>query len=213
MGGGSRSHRERGGAHDAVGSSPLTRGTLGRQQKPSATRGLIPAHAGNTIRGGAFIEGCPAHPRSHGEHPILVRGLVRLRGSSPLTRGPFGGGCGGSHPRGLIPAHAGTIPPSKSLAPGAEAHPRSRGDHMRVPISIPTTLGSSPLTRGPSHVPSQPPLAAGLIPAHAGTIRAGNTPLGRYWAHLRSRGDHPEPTRQAREERGSSPLTRGPFSR
>ena len=149
MGGGSRSHRERGGAHDAVGSSPLTRGTLGRQQKPSATRGLIPAHAGNTIRGGAFIEGCPAHPRSRGDHPEPTRQAREERGSSPLTRGPCHPPDHRRNAQWLIPAHAGTICSCRFFCRFTRAHPRSRGDHMRVPISIPTTLGSSPLTRGP----------------------------------------------------------------
>ena len=54
--------------HVLAGSSPLARGTQQqRNQCPTTTR-LIPARAGNTGPSRSCADGCPAHPRSRGEH-------------------------------------------------------------------------------------------------------------------------------------------------
>ena len=69
------------------GSSPLTRGKLRHQAQNVQPTGLIPAHAGKTVREPPSIATARAHPRSRGEN---VHGHVageRQDGSSPLTRG------------------------------------------------------------------------------------------------------------------------------
>ena len=50
------------------GSSPLTRGKLGCQLAEPTAPGLIPAHAGKTLRGHLVVGGRAAHPRSRGEN-------------------------------------------------------------------------------------------------------------------------------------------------
>ena len=73
--------------HNDRGSSPLTRGKLGRDNEVADRLGLIPAHAGKTRKHMRRNITRPAHPRSRGENPR--RDLQRYNdgGSSPLTRG------------------------------------------------------------------------------------------------------------------------------
>ena len=51
-----------------AGSSPLTRGKPRARSRPPGRRGLIPAHAGKTNKGGDGNGTSPAHPRSRGEN-------------------------------------------------------------------------------------------------------------------------------------------------
>ena len=97
-------------AHDGGrldGSSPLTRGKRDLPLSESLAEGLIPAHAGKTLRSGSLIGRTTAHPRSRGENHWMPHPIDPSRGSSPLTRGkhfPFTLDDG---TRRLIPAHAG----------------------------------------------------------------------------------------------------------
>ena len=56
------------------GSSPLARGTLGFHSPRPSAGGLIPARAGNTMRVPAELAQAGAHPRSRGEHWVVVPG-------------------------------------------------------------------------------------------------------------------------------------------
>ena len=91
--------------------------------------GLIPAHAGKTRGEAIALEGTEAHPRSRGENVAPSAGVVRVEGSSPLTRGklfPVIRQTGGA---GLIPAHAGKTLEVEGQQGTAWAHPRSRGEN------------------------------------------------------------------------------------
>ena len=111
------------------GSSPLTRGKLGRRRRSSAAAGLIPAHAGKTLGPSSPPRLRRAHPRSRGENKLVPDFLLQYQGSSPLTRGkPSERGCV-SCLTGLIPAHAGKTEGMVRLGHYAEAHPRSRGEN------------------------------------------------------------------------------------
>ena len=89
------------------GSSPLTRGKRPVVAGSSQPGGLIPAHAGKTVRGETRPCRARAHPRSRGENLSRSLRRSRPRGSSPLTRGKLARrGCR-SLRAGLIPAHAG----------------------------------------------------------------------------------------------------------
>ena len=70
-----------------TGSSPLTRGK--QRIRPAGRRdaGLIPAHAGKTVRPSTEEDPHPAHPRSRGENIQTTVQTVAGWGSSPLTRG------------------------------------------------------------------------------------------------------------------------------
>ena len=70
-----------------AGSSPLTRGKLGDRVVSGPGDGLIPAHAGKTVPNLGDITQVEAHPRSRGENRLSLVALVRMMGSSPLTRG------------------------------------------------------------------------------------------------------------------------------
>ena len=111
------------------GSSPLTRGKPCVARIAGLPRGLIPAHAGKTLRGLSLLAHSWAHPRSRGENSPYPWQPITSWGSSPLTRGkppstPW------TRPRGgLIPAHAGKTQECSLVGLLHRAHPRSRGEN------------------------------------------------------------------------------------
>ena len=150
------------------GSSPLTRGKpLLRVVLGEAAR-LIPAHAGKTRSSPRRRTTAGAHPRSRGENERRRSFLLRLTGSSPLTRGKRVLPGRGSGAPGLIPAHAGKTVVGRGSRAGRGAHPRSRGENSMLKDRLRYKDGSSPLTRGKLLVALAACDAGGLIPAHAG---------------------------------------------
>ena len=139
--------------HDRVnaasgGSSPLTRGKQPGLAWVGLGWGLIPAHAGKTVVRSLGSGSVRAHPRSRGENAVPRVIVVRLDGSSPLTRGKRRSSCCRRGRGGLIPAHAGKTFGGALARCCVRAHPRSRGenhDQDAYPDPLP---GSSPLTRG-----------------------------------------------------------------
>ena len=112
------------------GSSPLTRGKrrVGVVCLPLVW--LIPAHAGKTEVVGLRMRLLRAHPRSRGENALAGETIVRVPGSSPLTRGKHVPGVRGPRVRGLIPAHAGKTSEAEAFCDSSWAHPRSRGENQ-----------------------------------------------------------------------------------
>ena len=173
----------------AKGSSPLTRGKPSLSSARVRAKRLIPAHAGKTTRCTGPRARGSAHPRSRGENERRRSFLLRLTGSSPLTRGKPQVDRADARRPGLIPAHAG-----KTAIVG-------RPDVLM--------RGSSPLTRG-KHPPQLPRFACGgLIPAHAGKTGGHSDVDVALRAHPRSRGENRKPRRIILMIHGSSPLTRG----
>ena len=177
----------------ARGSSPLARGTLPDHSRCAHGVGLIPARAGNTAENSTAKPGNGAHPRSRGEHREGVWHDADGWGSSPLARGTLSSGYphfahvgliparagntrmnSGSAPviAWLIPARAGNTYRVQGVSPPPWAHPRSRGEHVRIGGPDPVGLGSSPLARGTLILRNGQRTGDGLIPA-----RAGNTPI------------------------------------
>ena len=115
-----RAHPRRCGEHDwaeiaAVydrGSSPQVRGALPGRRRASGEVGLIPAGAGSTRPSGGRRRGRTAHPRRCGEHAHGDRPRQQAQGSSPQVRGARRRLGGGDRHGGLIPAGAGSTPPS-----------------------------------------------------------------------------------------------------
>ena len=196
-------------SRDQAGSSPLTRGKRGPGRVRRDRQGLIPAHAGKTRAAGDGGRAPGAHPRSRGENPMRGDDLSVHLGSSPLTRGKRLHGEADPVANGLIPAHAGKTQRwfRRWRSPGA--HPRSRGENAGVGASSTISAGSSPLTRGKHGGGRGLSRAVGLIPAHAGKTAVEPLPLGRGWAHPRSRGENSVIVVSFRCGQGSSPLTRG----
>ena len=91
----------------------------------------------------------------------------------------------------------------------SQAHPRSRGENMRLTAPSDATLGSSPLTRGKRAALGWGRSVRGLIPAHAGKTweTSAASPMDR--AHPRSRGENYQYHLIRYQPSGSSPLTRG----
>ena len=135
--------------------------------------------------------------------------MVRVGGSSPLTRGkPIGIGKRNDS-AGLIPAHAGKTAGRRDRAPAGAAHPRSRGENSVPAGPSHSVSGSSPLTRGKPCGVHIYDLTDGLIPAHAGKTRQDRESYAGSWAHPRSRGENAGNIGSDAGTSGSSPLTRG----
>ena len=132
----------------AYGSSPLTRGKHVATPSWAARPRLIPAHAGKTCPYSRSTYCLTAHPRSRGENFASGALAVCRWGSSPLTRGKRRCPHGERAVRGLIPAHAGKTYRRWTAVSSPTAHPRSRGENVRLRPMCLWTTGSSPLTRG-----------------------------------------------------------------
>ena len=94
-------------------------------------------------------------------------------------------------------------------APGARAHPHSRGENYERKTGQPITSGSSPLTRGKPSAARVRMTSMGLIPTHAGKTVALRYRTNRPPAHPHSRGENAPPFPPLLRDGGSSPLTRG----
>ena len=194
---------------DMAGSSPLTRGRHSPLAGYSASRRLIPAHAGKTTNSHLPMSSPAAHPRSRGENPASPSPSTPVKGSSPLTRGKRNQELIKATGAGLIPAHAGKTGLARRRPARARAHPRSRGENHRGHFAPPPGAGSSPLTRGKRETGRSDVSLIRLIPAHAGkTLRSARL-SSPGWAHPRSRGENSMVTVTRAGSRGSSPLTRG----
>ena len=150
------------------GSSPLTRGKRDCLAVGLRNRGLIPAHAGKTVKVSVVAETKKAHPRSRGENWEPMRAARVCTGSSPLTRGKRGRAAGWWVSSGLIPAHAGKTSTYSHTRAHPRAHPRSRGENKVIGQGYSGAWGSSPLTRGKQVRKISSLTTCGLIPAHAG---------------------------------------------
>ncbi len=156
------------GAGEMSGSSPLTRGKRPGLGGVLRRSGLIPAHAGKTMRPAATRLTPRAHPRSRGENGLQHAQVTLQEGSSPLTRGKRSA--------------------QFSYSFGWVAHPRSRGENQDLEVVLVHGEGSSPLTRGKLSGSRATAVQRGLIPAHAGktsstaramSYRRGSSPLTR----------------------------------
>ena len=117
---------------------------------------------------------------------VLVGGV----GSSPQARGALTSWEVMPPPTGLIPASAGSTPPSWLSGMLTGAHPRKRGEHLQPALNKAHKTGSSPQARGALLVPGLLFGVQGLIPASAGSTRTKVTMVEPGRAHPRKRGEH-----------------------
>ena len=150
------------------GSSPLTRGKRHHGVDRGLDEGIIPAHAGKTLRGILKHGTRTDHPRSRGENASAPSSIRGRAGSSPLTRGKPEAEMAVLEGDRIIPAHAGKTTFDASRCSRIRDHPRSRGENYRRCPLINRQAGSSPLTRGKLSRPTPTVRAHGIIPAHAG---------------------------------------------
>ena len=155
--------------HCRSGSSPHTRGARYLPRGSARVAGIIPAYAGSTLYEKRVLDPVADHPRIRGEHSRRVSAKNSAIGSSPHTRGALDEGGVGAGEGRIIPAYAGSTSPSPTTPGSPQDHPRIRGEHKNVHISVNTFEGSSPHTRGA--LPSRElfSLAVRIIPAYAGS--------------------------------------------
>ena len=88
------------------------------------------------------------HPRIRGEHTRMAYGRRLSVGSSPHTRGAPDQTPYRRRRNGIIPAYAGSTPPSGPPKQPGRDHPRIRGEHGLSQTERLLATGSSPHTRG-----------------------------------------------------------------
>ena len=110
---------------------------------------------------------------------------------------------------GIIPAYAGSTPPTGRRASRARDHPRVRGEHERTTSISQCLQGSSPRTRGARLALVLGGGYAGIIPAYAGSTTSDGATVGPTEDHPRVRGEHQHSESATFLVRGSSPRTRG----
>ena len=191
------------------GSSPLSRGIHGEEDREGPIRRIIPALAGNTqpIKNDR-IPGWD-HPRSRGEYCLGWGCLAAEKGSSPLSRGiptvtakPNGSG-------GIIPALAGNTLPWRVVSVTRPDHPRSRGEYQRGEFLVREFRGSSPLSRGIPRFCGIYSICGRIIPALAGNTAHRFHSPPHPLDHPRSRGEYLISFPITSFLSGSSPLSRG----
>ena len=110
---------------------------------------------------------------------------------------------------GIIPAYAGSTPPSSLRIRNMRDHPRIRGEHLDRDVSGSHCEGSSPHTRGAPGVLRVAHFSIRIIPAYAGSTEGVLDSAAQGADHPRIRGEHDSMTSSAIRAFGSSPHTRG----
>ena len=191
------------------GSSPHTRGALGRTAGSGFRRRIIPAYAGSTAAGSLCRGRLTDHPRIRGEHAALSASTASFVGSSPHTRGAPEVSRRVRGRERIIPAYAGSTSRWTTLSAPGRDHPRIRGEHGMKGLAAGAIGGSSPHTRGALERGIVRPLMIRIIPAYAGSTPAVACPAPADGDHPRIRGEHEISQYRAFPSVGSSPHTRG----
>ena len=154
------------------------------------TNGIIPACAGSTHYVDYSEFPNRDHPRMCGEHQANHWTRLTLEGSSPHVRGARGEVLSLHGRHGIIPACAGSTIVAVSLRIRARDHPRMCGEHgSRMHLLI-AMMGSSPHVRGAPNGQPNHALAAGIIPACAGSTYSTVNVHVAEWDHPRMCGEH-----------------------
>ena len=155
----------------ASGSSPRMRGAHPALVGLVSRLGIIPAYAGSTPQLPTLKALGEDHPRVCGEHALSMAAIAALRGSSPRMRGAPVDGLWGAETTRIIPAYAGSTSRGGTSTRASRDHPRVCGEHCPWPSCAWSGRGSSPRMRGAHHESRAIRLAAGIIPAYAGSTR------------------------------------------
>ena len=193
-----RDHPRVCGEHEAInsadalkkGSSPRMRGTLDRDIGIIASRGIIPAYAGNTEHAAHQRHQLRDHPRVCGEHVSVGFVSSVKSGSSPRMRGTPQSTVNNAIQGGIIPAYAGNTTCHQSPQPWRRDHPRVCGEHPTATRPRSRATGSSPRMRGTQSITQSMGASYGIIPAYAGNTRRSPFPSRLPWDHPRVCGEH-----------------------
>ena len=131
--------------------------------------GIIPAYAGSTRKDSRACRSRRDHPRVCGEHKPSSSMFLNLPGSSPRMRGALQPRSRQGHPRGIIPAYAGSTCWTASPRTIRWDHPRVCGEHGMDQRQARAQAGSSPRMRGAQAFQDSARLHHGIIPAYAGS--------------------------------------------
>ena len=192
-----------------TGSSPRVRGRPRQRLRADSRSGLIPASAGQTLRGDGATRAAPAHPRECGADTEIPFENLAGQGSSPRVRGRPKIDATLGRSNGLIPASAGQTARTHTCVTADGAHPRECGADYACFTFHPAEAGSSPRVRGRRGWHSTDQYELGLIPASAGQTEHLAMSPERPRAHPRECGADDRPVSAWWDRRGSSPRVRG----
>ena len=113
----------------AYGSSPHVRGTLHQHGPRAAPIRFIPARAGNTPTWCVRRWAPSVHPRTCGEHSLVMQDSLDQYGSSPHVRGTLPSSRTIRAHRRFIPARAGNTKRANICGRPSPVHPRTCGEH------------------------------------------------------------------------------------
>ncbi len=189
-----------------VGPSPRVRGAAARRTPAAERPGTIPAGAGSSrccwsrtgIRGD--------HPRGCGEQGASDLVHESGQGPSPRVRGAVDSVGQSIGPVGTIPAGAGSSDGLVAGAAVARDHPRGCGEQASSGTCPKVGSGPSPRVRGAARRTGPRPVAAGTIPAGAGSRPA-------RWARRRTPRDHPRGCGEQARRRSGGQGNAGPSPR
>ncbi len=144
------------------------RGTVEISVLKKQLKGIIPAHAGNSLTISSNNSPARDHPRACGEQGWQRRRGRDTWGSSPRMRGTARIQRRQASTGGIIPAHAGNRLSGKKSHKDVRDHPRACGEQPALAIKFTLRAGSSPRMRGTGDIEVIEYKNHGIIPAHAG---------------------------------------------
>ena len=189
--------------------SPHTRGwTRASDRRRRPDRGF-PAHAGMDPLWALLSRVEIGLPRTRGDGPRRIHGVLRTAQASPHTRGWTLDNRGVGHVAVGFPAHAG-MDPERPADPARGARlPRTRGDGPQASTHGAASSAASPHTRGWTPGLEAPRVSGQGFPAHAGMDPIIRTVSNRTLRLPRTRGDGPWKQAAGFLAGGASPHTRG----
>ncbi len=149
------------------------------------------------------------HPRGCGEQCGPWPRVAGHGGPSPRVRGAVDAVGGGEVVDGAIPAGAGSRAAGRASAGARGGHPRGCGEQTAAAGAAVGGMGPSPRVRGAVRFGLPAALAAGAIPAGAGSRPAPPTPPRYGWGHPRGCGEQEEQNAEFHVDTGPSPRVRG----
>ena len=149
-----------------------------------------PAYAGKTADDDAGEGQAKEHPRLHGENLKVIWPWSRLNETPPPTRGKLPGAGKDGLDDGNTPAYAGKTCGRAPVQVRDWEHPRLRGENTLGDITVTSTGGTPPPTRGKQNPQSPPDQADGNTPAYAGKTGRGQVRRRMSREHPRLRGDN-----------------------
>ena len=170
---------------------------------------IIPADAGSTDADITLTFQSWDHPRGCGEHkPLFIVIWLRM-GSSPRMRGAHHQAGNQAHSTRIIPADAGSTPPSRKPSTQYTDHPRGCGEHYWCTSGNLYIRGSSPRMRGALNLIASKRFFKRIIPADAGSTIPPCSAIVSSWDHPRGCGEHIGSKKDIIGLDGSSPRMRG----